>query len=95
MASPGNQHCANCIGTLSFPWCRNHLIIGNDLNRYQQHSGIPLCRLRADSRLLCARFAELVCYRTGSNLVGGNFSAKASYLGHSRQLSVGWQRSLM
>ena len=19
MASPGNQHCANCIGTLSFP----------------------------------------------------------------------------
>jgi len=29
MASPGNQHCANCIGTLSFPavgatvaWCK-------------------------------------------------------------------------
>ena len=21
MASPGNQHCANCIGTLSFPIC--------------------------------------------------------------------------
>jgi len=21
MASPGNQHCANCIGTLSFPMC--------------------------------------------------------------------------
>ena len=21
MASPGNQHCANCIGTLSFPVC--------------------------------------------------------------------------
>jgi len=23
MASPGNQHCASCIGTLSFPivWC--------------------------------------------------------------------------
>ena len=19
MASPGNQHCANCVGTLSFP----------------------------------------------------------------------------
>ena len=24
MASPGNQHCANCIGTLSFPiHCRS------------------------------------------------------------------------
>ena len=22
MASPWNQHCANCIGTLSFPICR-------------------------------------------------------------------------
>ena len=22
MASPGNHHCANCIGTLSFPICR-------------------------------------------------------------------------
>ena len=22
MASPGNQHCANCIGTLSFPMRR-------------------------------------------------------------------------
>ena len=22
MASPGNQHCANCIGTLSFPMVR-------------------------------------------------------------------------
>ena len=21
MASPGNRHCANCIGTLSFPIC--------------------------------------------------------------------------
>ena len=27
MASPGNRHCANCIGTLSFPivWCRQSL----------------------------------------------------------------------
>ena len=24
MASPGNQHCANCIGTLSFPICLNY-----------------------------------------------------------------------
>ena len=21
MASPGNRHCAACVGTLSFPWC--------------------------------------------------------------------------
>jgi len=27
MASPGNQHCANCIGTLSFP-AVCHLLIG-------------------------------------------------------------------
>ena len=35
MASPGNQHCANCIGTLSFPTsilqlsCRNANSITN------------------------------------------------------------------
>ena len=23
MASPGNRHCANCIGTLSFPLAKN------------------------------------------------------------------------
>ena len=32
MASPGNQHCANCIGTLSFPTeleftCCEHALI--------------------------------------------------------------------
>jgi len=43
MASPGNQHCVNCIGTLSFRhsyirhawtngWCRNFLITVTDLH---------------------------------------------------------------
>jgi len=30
MASPGNQHCANCIGTLSFPLNRDN----NTLREY-------------------------------------------------------------
>ena len=29
MANPGNQHCANCFGTLSFPLCL-HIIITPD-----------------------------------------------------------------
>ena len=29
MVSPGNRHCANCIGTLSFPMaCATHAEIG-------------------------------------------------------------------
>ena len=26
MTSPGNQHCASCIGTLLFPMCKHNVI---------------------------------------------------------------------
>ena len=31
MASPGNQHCANCIGTLSFPIALSFLSVSGHL----------------------------------------------------------------
>ena len=30
MASPGNRHCANCIGTLSFPKAQNDRLSQTD-----------------------------------------------------------------
>jgi len=35
MASPLNQHCANCIGTLSFPVLRNGLVT-------ERRTGVPV-----------------------------------------------------
>ena len=34
MASPGNQHCANCIGTLSFPVALS-VFVASDTIRYE------------------------------------------------------------
>ena len=38
MASPGHEHCANCIGTLSFP-----MGVKSDIQRRPDHR---FCRLR-------------------------------------------------
>ena len=38
MASPGNQHCANCIGTLSFPFVGR---AGATIRRPSYHSATP------------------------------------------------------
>jgi len=35
MASPGNQHCANCIGTLSFSVCDHVCVVFVLKSQYQ------------------------------------------------------------
>ena len=39
MAGPGNQHCAICIGTLSFPATNRHrsLAMNNSGDRWKRH----------------------------------------------------------
>jgi len=44
MASPGNQHCANCIGTLSFP-----IALFTQYNSAQERSRLTWCRNQAVS----------------------------------------------
>ena len=34
MANPGNRHCANCIGALSFPVVRKHISSGIENRSY-------------------------------------------------------------
>ena len=41
MASPGNQHCAGCIGTLSFP------IVTTKVQVFIESSDVPVKRFRA------------------------------------------------
>jgi len=49
MASPGNQHCANCIGTVSFPPYGSYLTVPQKQTEAEKIKGIKLKTL--DARL--------------------------------------------
>ena len=61
MASPGNRHCANCIGALSFPITRQsdyvYISVRNDnttLSTDARYCGQPQCRTG-----LCTNFSTV------------------------------------
>ena len=74
MASPGNQHFANCIGTLSFPIEQAICLTGNHRIIYQHISQLTsggVCRITAIFSLLTE------CYSTKTT-ADGQISTKNS-----------------
>ena len=70
MASPGNQHCANCIGTLSFPMAARLLPVfacrSFDVCNFARTKHLGLQRL---SRLCCSGKSGTADYVGGTSLI--------------------------